>query len=136
LLAGAFSAMTPRKATKIPPPQWLFLAIAVAFFILSASTCHAGQVPRAKQEEQLPPPKYDRPYEGDLYIARRSDHYIGAICKHALRKGQKTALGCAVRFEGPSCAIWIAKDEDLKWWGYDYDIVFRHERGHCHEWLH
>ena len=122
--------MTPRKAVDIPPPpQWLFLAIAVAFFLLSASTCHAGWRSRAEQEKYLPPPKYSN-YKGEYQILRASIYWITMICQNSLKYEHQEAVGC-VRAQGTKCIVLIALDEQLKERGWDYDIVLKHELGHC-----
>ena len=127
--------MTPRKATKIPPPpQWLFLAIAVAFLILSTSTCHAGWRSRAEQEKYLPPEKYSN-YAGEYQIMRASVYWITMICQDLPKNESdeskyRESLGCA-RMQQAKCIVLIAFDEQLKERGWDYDIVLKHELGHC-----
>jgi hypothetical protein len=132
LLAGAFSAMTPRKATKIPPPpQWLFLAILTAAALLYFSAIVHGEELPWRQERLLPPVAFDRDYkDGELQIIRISFRYIAMICKSSLAPGQVT-LGCAQRFLDKKCRILIATDEELEQYGLSYDVAFRHERAHC-----
>src|SRR5262245_15877276 len=115
--------MTVRKSTDIPPPpQWLFLAIMVAFIFLSASTCHAGWRPRIEQERMLPPEQF-RYYWGDYEIRRLGIDQITMICKNSLKQPDKTkAVACSMRRQG-KCIILISNDDDLEIAGWDYDIV-------------
>jgi hypothetical protein len=127
--------MTPRKATKIPPPpQWLFLAIAVAFVLLSTSTCHAGWRSRVSQEKMLPPPQFFQ-YWGDYEIHRIPIDEVTILCKNALKQPGQRAVACSMWRQG-KCIIFISNERDLDDAGWDYDIVLRHEMGHCAGWRH
>ena len=83
----------------------------------------------------LPPKEYDRPYTGQLTIARGDARTMTAICPNP---GYPVPLGCAIHYllEGKdlSCHIYIADDEILKSSGWGYGIVLRHEIGHCNSW--
>jgi hypothetical protein len=126
--------MTARKSTNIPPPpQWLFVAILVAFFLLSISTCHAGWRTRASQEKMLPPAEYV--YTGEYVVLRIAVEQITVICHNALKKSGQRAVGCSFK-QQVKCIILIAIDHDLELTGWDYDIVLQHELGHCAGWQH
>jgi hypothetical protein len=43
-------------------------------------------------------------------------------------------LACATRIGTNSCRIVIANDDILQLGPWSYEVVFRHERGHCHSW--
>jgi hypothetical protein len=126
--------MTARKPTKIPrPPQCLLLAI---IMMLSVPVLvHSLPLPRAQQEKLLPPAEYDHDYDGELLLVRMAAEDISIVCKRALAPGQTLTLGCSQSI-GRSCRVMIAKDEELKQHGLDYDIVYRHEVGHCNGWKH
>jgi hypothetical protein len=81
---------------------------------------------------QLPPVEYDRPYQGQLTIARGDARTMQAICP---KTTFPVTLGCAIRYrEANICHIYIADDEILKAAGWSYEIVLRHEEGHCNGW--
>jgi hypothetical protein len=48
------------------------------------------------------------------------------------------AVGCSQAKLTPprKCTVWIMTDEELRKAGWDYNIVLRHEIGHCNGWRH
>jgi hypothetical protein len=83
----------------------------------------------------LPPKQFDKSYNGTgaLIIMRAAPEDIARHCN-----SERTALlGCAVGSRNRDhCTIYIADDEALKKYNQDYEIVYRHERGHCNGWSH
>jgi hypothetical protein len=83
----------------------------------------------------LPPEKYDRPYEGQLTIARGDARTMQAVCP---KTAFPITLGCAIRYtkdgKDYSCTIYIAEDDILKPTGWTYKLILRHERAHCGGW--
>ena len=80
----------------------------------------------------LPPPEFDKPYEGRLYyeIAPNQD-YVRKVCPSFKNPGP--ALACTICFAG-ICVIVIVSDEEIRAAGHDPDIVRRHEIGHANGW--
>ena len=84
----------------------------------------------------LPPPQFDRPYEGELKIVRGTQADLRAACPSSFKLGNH-AIGCMqLHLQGMPCIIYILNDIGLQAIGWDYDIVLRHERGHCNGWKH
>ena len=81
------------------------------------------------------PKQFDKPYNGTgaLIIMRAAPEDIARHCN-----SERTALlGCAVGSRNRDhCTIYMADDEALKKYNQDYEIVYRHERGHCNGWSH
>jgi hypothetical protein len=83
----------------------------------------------------LPPPEFDREYDGILKIVRGTQQELRAACPNSFRPGN--AIGCAhVPREGLPCVIYILNDSGLQSVNMDYEVVFRHERAHCLNWKH
>ncbi len=84
----------------------------------------------------LPPVEYDHPYKKPLTIARGNEATMKAICP--IVPLFPTPLGCSIRYtiagKDHSCHIYIAEDEILKQTGWPYELVLRHEIGHCNSW--
>jgi hypothetical protein len=93
------------------------------------------QMPMETQKRILPPPEYDHDYNGELTILRTLEPVVYRACRSVIKPGH-SPLGCAQRTGPKSCTIWIVTDQELKERGWDYEMVFRHERGHCNSWRH
>jgi len=109
--------------------QWLVILFLAWCATITLYTVVFGNArSRAEQEKLLPPAEYDYHYEGILFVHRAPMDKMDCNPKR---------LACAkVWQDKPICSIWIASDDDLKRYGYDYDIVLRHELGHCNGWRH
>jgi hypothetical protein len=84
----------------------------------------------------LPPVEFDYTFEGELKIVRGTQSDLRAACPNAFKPGN-IAIGCARRMlGGASCIIYMLNDNGLQSIGFDYEIVFRHEQGHCNGWHH
>jgi len=84
---------------------------------------------RARRIRQLPPPEYDKPYEGKLTITRARDkQHLAALCRL-----DKPNIACAWP-RGPSCEIIMVPDEMIVADGFIPELVLRHEQGHCNSW--
>jgi hypothetical protein len=84
----------------------------------------------------LPPPEYDREFKGELTIKRGTQNDLRAACPNSFRPGNH-AIGCAKRLlDGQICIIYMLNDVGLQMIGWDYQIVLRHELGHCAGWSH
>src|SRR5262245_24835191 len=106
------------------------------------------QFPMAFQERQLPPKEFDHKYDGELTIKYMIAEDIYRECRSAVKPGQGRPLACARRFlEQPpsstfpmgmpkSCTIYMMTRDELENLGWSYDIVMRHEIGHCNGWHH
>ena len=85
-------------------------------------------LPRARV---LPPEEYDRPFKGWLTVERSNSQ--SAIRSRCQPTTFPYHLGCA-RSAHDICHILIADDETIKKSGWTYEIVLRHEIGHCNGW--
>jgi hypothetical protein len=117
-------------------------AVAILVAILISTPAVAQSVP-TPHGTVLPPIEYDYPFEGSrLIIQRGNKDVMEAQCP----KQATLTMACAQRQAGtpegqPSdyCRIFIADDallhERIKTRGFwDYDIILRHEIGHCNGW--
>ena len=85
----------------------------------------------------VPPSEYDHPYDGELTLLRVPESMIANKCASAIKPGHRP-LGCAqIMSRMPNrCTIWIVTDAELKERGWSYELVLRHETGHCNGWHH
>jgi hypothetical protein len=79
----------------------------------------------ARSQKFLPPPEFDREYEGQLVVARVSPRELAAACPSA--KPGRVVLGCARPGRG-RCEVTIVNDDVLRSLGWTYEVVFVHER--------
>jgi hypothetical protein len=95
--------------------------------VLAATTAHAQTALMPHNSKWLPPPEYDRPYEGKLTIVRVNRYDMPYICPKTLFP---VTLACAWRLkDGAECQVIIATDDVLAAAGWTYEQVWRHERG-------
>jgi hypothetical protein len=93
------------------------------------------QMPMEFQKRILPPPEYDHDYDGELTILRTLEPVVYRACRTVIKPG-RSPLGCSQRMAPRKCTIWIVTDEELRQRGWDYNMVLRHELGHCNGWVH
>jgi hypothetical protein len=116
LIVGLIVIATPALAQK-RPPFWINPVLRWA---------------EPMRHPSLPPLQFDRKYEGRMFVHRGSMFEVKVACFR-----ETDILGCAFRsFHGERCDVWIVNDEELERFKADYDIVWRHERGHCNGWKH
>jgi hypothetical protein len=125
--------MTIRKFT---------LACAATLLITApAQTQKTDRLPALKIEQLragnwLPPAEFDHEYAGVLTVHRGTQQEMLAQCPSKSNPGYYS-LGCSRRFfDGATCVVYIAKDIMLQAAGWPYDLVLRHELGHCNGWHH
>src|SRR5215813_11864902 len=106
------------------------------------------QYPMAVQEKQLPPKEFDREYDGKLIIKYMIQEDIDRECRLGVKPGGGRPLACARAFreESPSsifpwglpksCTIYMMTETAYARLGWSYDIILRHEIGHCNGWHH
>jgi len=113
---------------EIKPPNWDWTPYSVK----------PPQYPTWYQEQFLPPKEFDRDYLGALTIKRMIKEDIQRECRLGMKPGRRLALACTRRdYDGPNtCRIWIMPKEEIERLGWSYDIVLRHELGHCSGWHH
>jgi hypothetical protein len=90
--------------------------------------------PVASPPVGLPPIEYDKPFTGPLTVLRpQSEAEVIVICGDVSPAGYRIA--CAIPdLAGASCVIVIREDAAIRAAGFNPEIVFRHEVGHCHGW--
>jgi hypothetical protein len=94
----------------------------------------------------IPPPAYDYPYKGKLYISAENDlETMAMVC--GIPQTSRLVHACAQvpgwefgptgmgKLKYGECLILIAK-RVLVEQHYDYDMVIRHENAHCNNWRH
>jgi hypothetical protein len=84
----------------------------------------------------LPPIEFDRPFDGTLtIITAKSLEKVRELC---VNTGPFSVLGCAKRripIAAPvECTIVIVSDDVLLRRGLTFELVHRHEIGHCNGW--
>jgi len=111
----------------------------VAALLMATGTAHAVQRNRVVVRQVvipaglLPPPKYDKPYDGELEIRFFSSaEDVDQACKSA---GE--GAGCTrVSDDHKYCRIFLATEDLAKRRGRNYAFVLRHELAHCNGWTH
>src|SRR5262249_18756388 len=119
-------------------PMKILAVTAVSVIVLVRSATAQSALPPGPNVGVLPPLEYDYPYPGKLEIVRAGKEEMALVCP---RTAFNVTLGCAYRYNAFShygllgkCRIVIATDDILRSAGWPYDVVFRHERGHCENW--
>ena len=85
------------------------------------------------QKIALPPAQYDHVYDGKLDLRRAAGAEMNELCANVRRQhGGGQVLGCTFA-NAPlkQCTVYIINDDELDLAGWDYDVIWRHERGHC-----
>jgi hypothetical protein len=82
--------------------------------------------------DALPPLEYDHPYTGALEVRRlNSQDKVRAACPASMQ----VPLGCSWLWAKDNrCLIIMADDATIRAAGWDPDVVWRHEVGHCNSW--
>jgi hypothetical protein len=93
----------------------------------------------------LPPPEWDYPFPGKLYISAENDFAQMIVGCNFPPETTRMIHGCAAVpgtyargigfIRGNECMILLAKRELVEQY-YDYDETIRHEIAHCHGWRH
>ena len=94
--------------------------------------------PSAAHFKQLPPKEFDHEYSGKIIIQRMTQDELRAACPGSFKLGS-WALGCATapyNNHSGDCIVRILNEAGLNQLGWEYDIIYRHERGHCLGWHH
>jgi len=95
------------------------------------------QLPMAYQQQMLPPKEFDHEYDGELTIKYLIPQDIRRLCNPALKTKGQNALACTrADFAPKRCTIYMMTAQELERLGWTYDIVLRHETGHCNGWSH
>src|SRR5262245_14526256 len=117
-------------------PHMKVLVVVLALLLTAAAiTPAAAQLSNRPGILVVPPLVYDYPYPGTLIIYRGDKATMERVCPQV--KKLPVPLGCNYRRSAENqCAIYIANDELLATTGYGwtYDIILRHEVGHCNGW--
>ena len=132
---------------------WKVTLLATQWLLLSAQTIPPNanitdwtprpdakpyQLPMAYQQQMLPPKEFDHEYDGELTIKYMIPQDIHRLCNPALNTKGQNALACTSAFQGAPkrCTIYMMTAQELEHRGWSYDIVLRHELGHCNGWYH
>jgi hypothetical protein len=81
-----------------------------------------------------PPEEFDKPYTAGpiLKIEAHSEGQVKKLCPD-FKFDWGPALACSYK-AGTTCKIIIAADAIIRMNGFDPDLVYRHEIGHCLGW--
>ena len=118
--------------------KYTFATIALALLTSTAHTQKADRetfpyIPPAAKPYVgvLPPERFDGPYAGKLTVIGNLDAFaMGRLCPRV--PGQPVTLGCSYRGAVENeCLVLIAEDSIIVAAGWSFEIVFRHEHGHC-----
>src|SRR5262245_52764369 len=119
---------------------WKITLLATQWLLLSAQTTPEpyykpkpltpSYIEWLRQKNDLPPEEYEHEFKGELKVIRGTQQELRAYCPGAFHVGMN-AVGCAKHIFDVICTIYILNDLGLQSIGYDLEIVFRHERGHC-----
>ena len=127
---------------------WKVTLLATQWLLLSAQTIPPDVIepplkprplyPMALQELMLPPKEFDHEYDGKLIIQYYSAEDIYHLCRNAVQQRPGRPMACAYRnWVGPgTCRIHMMPRDEIEKYGWSYDIVLRHEIGHCNGWHH
>jgi hypothetical protein len=118
------------------------LAGVAALSVLSASVAHAAPrvvvgkpkiITTTIRGSMFPPPKYDKPYEGELEIIFFSNSAdVKAACPNI-----STDTACATHsVDLKKCWIHKGTEEVIKREGGNYAFTLRHELARCNGWKH
>jgi hypothetical protein len=115
------------------------LLAGVAALLLVTGAAHAGQRNHVVVRQimipsgLLPPPKYDKPYNGELEIRLFSN--VADVQQVCINSHSDT--GCTMlSADHKHCWIFLASEDILKRKGRNYAFVLRHELAHCNDWKH
>jgi hypothetical protein len=127
-----------RQPSRLEMKKLLLTGVA-ALSVLSASATHAGQRDHVVvrqvmiQTGLLPPPQYDKPYNGELEI----QFFSNAADVDQACKGKGESIGCTwIPADHKPCRMFLATEELAKRKGKNYAFVLRHELAHCNGWRH
>jgi len=133
LTAGVVSISSPvysqkTKAISAPPPP----IKSDSLYYRPNDFGHLAPAPPPLQTRFpiLPPPEYDRPYDGDLTI--RVVPTFEAL-RVACNVYNPAMLACA-RHNAKSCIVYLVEDELMRERGWNTGLLLRHEIGHCNGW--
>jgi hypothetical protein len=120
----------------------LLLTAGIAALSVLASAAQAGQrvvvdkprtVARIIQGSLMPPPQYDKPYDGELEIRLFSTPAdLEGACKDINTKAACTYPS----LDHKRCIIHMGTEELIKRKGGSYAFSLRHELAHCNGWKH
>ena len=121
-----------RQPSRLEMKKLLLTGVA-ALSLLSASVAHAGQRNHVVVRQVmipsgglLPPPKYDKAYDGELEIRLFSN--VADVQQVCINSHSDT--GCAIlSADHKHCWIFLASEDMLKRKGRNYAFVLRHELG-------
>jgi hypothetical protein len=115
------------------------LAGVAALSVLSASAAHAGQRAHVVVSRPiipgslLPPPQYDKLYDGELEI----QFFSNAADLEQACKDVNTKTACTfVPVDHKKCWIFMGTEDVIKRRGRSYAFTLRHELAHCNGWKH
>ena len=121
----------------------LLLVVAAIFILVGVSS---PPVPPPKPPVNiftyymLPPPEYDKPYP-NMNIFHLEFEHLQNVCsadgKYPAPDGYEFS-GCAslLNDNKGTCNVFVVTKEKAKERGIDYDMLIRHEQGHCNGWVH
>src|SRR5262249_46223249 len=102
---------------------------------LAASCVRVHGQDLSKYRTLIPPAEYDRPYKGALTV------HVNQLQQNMLQAGQcklafpgQFLFACNTIRPGYGCTIWMAPESEIVARGLTWELVMRHEIGHCNGW--
>jgi len=137
------------------------LLTGIAALLLATGAAHAWERSITFLEQFLPPKQFDHEYNGVLTVFKelkqedlpcRSMSRVERDIKFHRERWQDNRTDQQIEVDtygyrpfacthanhsGPGTrAIWILKRDEIEYEGWNYDIIMRHEIGHCNGWHH
>jgi hypothetical protein len=122
-----------------PASRQITKATLTLFAAIFFANCAYAQRQNLSERAILPPLEYDHPYSGKLTIIRLA---TGDEMRFACLLGTRAfkfglpPMGCSQRLwrSARSCDVHIVADNVLATVGLTYELMLRHEIGHCNGW--
>src|SRR5262245_10171055 len=73
-----------------------------------------------------PPAEFDKPFPGMDIMIYDNELELAKDCR------APTRFGCMLYTNGRQCIVKLLRADLIREYGLDPDVVFRHERAHCH----
>jgi hypothetical protein len=114
---------------------WAFMALRPAHARTNAVVGKPRVVTTVIQAALLPPPQYDKRYDGELEIRFFSN--VADVQQACINTGSGETTGCTMlSVDHKHCSMFLASEDMMKRKGKSYAFVLRHELAHCNGWKH
>jgi hypothetical protein len=113
----------------------------VAALMLASIATGRAEVPPTIMPDFYPPPEFDRPFEGSLFIAENLEQEVLLAACNMVDRAKHGLFGCTHLpnthgLKGDQCVILLAQTSFLSLYGVVLEELKRHEIAHCNGWRH